>query len=128
VRTEQEDQNIRLVRRMYQEVLDRTDSSAVDAIFDPDYLQHNPNIATGSRSLKEMLDRARAKYPEVKHNVKRMIADGDLVAAHVHVVFEPGTPGFATVDIYRIKGDRIVEHWDVMQPVAQDPKNANGMF
>jgi len=128
MRTEQEEKNVRLVRRMYQEVLDRTDSSAVDGMFDPGYIQHNPNIASGARSLKEMLDRARAKYPHVKHAVKRIIADGDLVAAHVHVVFEPGTAGFATVDIYRIAGDRIVEHWDVMQPVALEPKNPNGMF
>jgi predicted SnoaL-like aldol condensation-catalyzing enzyme len=47
----------------------------------------------------------------------------------VHVIFEPGTEGFAVVDIFRIENGRIAEHWDVMQPIcAADAKNANGRF
>ena len=96
-RTKQEKANLRLVARIYQEVLGPIDSSAVDALFDPGYIQHNPNAATGSAGLKEMLDRAKVKYPKAEHRVKRMLADGDLVAAHVHVIFQPGDAGFAVV-------------------------------
>ncbi len=46
-----------------------------------------------------------------------MLADGDLVMAHVHVIFEPGSPGLAVVDIFRIENGQIAEHWDVAQPV-----------
>lgn len=126
--TKQELTNLRLVRRIYEEVLGPIDSGAVDALFDPGYVQHNPSAATGSQGLKEMLDRAKVKYPHAEHRVKRMLADGDLVAAHVHVIFNPGDEGFAVVDIFRIERGRIAEHWDVMQPITGNSKNNNGRF
>ena len=126
--TAEEEANVAIVRRVYAEVLDRTDPDAVDALIAPDYIQHNPNAATGAEGLKAMLRRAREKYPHVQHDVKRILADGDMVAAHVHIRFHPDTPGFATVDIFRFSEGRIVEHWDVMQPVATEAQNDNGMF
>ena len=99
IRSKQDKANLRLVKRIYEEVLGPVDSGAVDALFDPGYIQHNPNAATGSQGLKEMLDRAKVKYPKAEHRVKRMLVDGDLVAAHVHVIFHPGDDGFAVVDI-----------------------------
>jgi predicted SnoaL-like aldol condensation-catalyzing enzyme len=127
-RTKQELANLRLVRRIYAEVLGPINSRAVDALFDPEYIQHNPNAATGAQGLKDMLDRAKVKYPHAEHRVKRLLVDGDLVAAHVHVIFHPGDAGFAVVDIFRIANHRIIEHWDVMQPIIGDSKNNNGRF
>ena len=128
MRTEQELANIRLVERVYAEVLGPIDSGAVDGLFDPGYIQHNPSIETGAEPLKAMLARAKPKYPGAVHIVKRILADGDLVAAHVHIIFEPGTPGVAAVDIFRIENGRIAEHWDVNQPVSTTPNNQNSMF
>ena len=127
-RTKQEQANLRLVERIYEEVLGPIDSAAVDALFDPGYIQHNPSAATGSQGLKEMLDRAKVKYPHAEHRVKRMLVDGDLVAAHVHVIFHPGDAGFAVVDLFRIAHGKIAEHWDVMQPITAESKNNNGRF
>jgi len=126
--TPEEAANLRLVERVYAELLDPMDPDAVDRLVAPGYIQHNPNVATGADALKDMLRRARARHTQADHRVKRMIASGDLVAAHVHLVFEPGTPGLAVVDIFRIQDGRIAEHWDVAQPVATEPKNDNGMF
>ena len=127
-RTSKEKANLRLVARIYKEVLGPIDSGAVDALFDPGYIQHNPSAATGSQGLKDMLDRAKIKYPQAEHRVKRMLVDGDLVAAHVHVIFHPGDEGFAVVDIFRIAHGKIAEHWDVMQPITASSKNNNGRF
>lgn len=126
--SEQERANLRLVERIYAEVLGPIDSGAVDALFDPGYIQHNPNAATGSQGLKDMLDGAKIKYPHCEHRVKRMLVDGDFVAAHVHVIFHPGEEGFAVVDIFRIANGLIAEHWDVMQPITASTKNNNGRF
>jgi len=97
-------------------------------LFAQGYIQHNPNAATGSQGLKEMLDRAKASFGNVEHRVKRMMVDGNLVAAHVHVIFNPGDEGLAVVDIFRIEDGRIAEHWDVAQPIPKTPSNSNGMF
>src|SRR5580692_2983743 len=123
IRSKQDKANLRLVKRIYEEVLGPVDSGAVDALFDPGYIQHNPNAATGSQGLKEMLDRAKVKYPNVEHRVKRLLVDGDLVVAHVHVIFHPGDAGFAVVDLFRVAHGKIDAHWDVMQPITASTKN-----
>lgn len=120
--------NLATITRVYTEVLDRADSSAVDALFHPDYIQHNPDVTTGSQGLKDLMDDAKSRHSGINHRITRMFADGDHVIAHVHLVFEPGTKEFAVIDIFRIENDKVAEHWDVLQPVTTSPANANSMF
>ncbi len=120
--------NLALVARVYAEVLGPLDADRVDALFLPGYIQHSPLAATGAEALKGFLRWARATSPHAEHRVQRMFADGDHVIAHVHVIINPGEAGNAVVDIFRIEGGRVAEHWDVSQPVVQDSRNTNGMF
>jgi predicted SnoaL-like aldol condensation-catalyzing enzyme len=64
----------------------------------------------------------------VNYSIKRIIADGNLVVVHSHGQFAAGDRGIAVVDILRVQGCRIMEHWDVVQPVPEQPVNSNGMF
>jgi len=97
----------------------------------PDYIQHNPNAPSGRDATLEVLAAAVKNNPELTHNVKRVIyGDADLVAVHHHFRRTAAERGWAVVDILRIDGGYVVEHWDVMQEVP-DPaacKNTNGMF
>jgi predicted SnoaL-like aldol condensation-catalyzing enzyme len=34
----------------------------------------------------------------------------------------------AAVDIFRVQDGLIAEHWDVVQPVPEQPANPHGMF
>jgi predicted SnoaL-like aldol condensation-catalyzing enzyme len=127
-RTAREADNYRLVAQMYEQVLQPLDSSGVDRFFASDYIQHSPMAATGAQGLKDFLDGARARSPQAEHRIKRMFAAGDYVIAHVHVIINPGDRGNAVVDIFRIAGGKIAEHWDVGQEVPAQSANGNGMF
>jgi predicted SnoaL-like aldol condensation-catalyzing enzyme len=60
--------------------------------------------------------------------VHRVLVDGDLFAVHLHGQSGPGDRGAAAVDILRVENCKIVEHWDVTQPVPERSMNDNGMF
>jgi predicted SnoaL-like aldol condensation-catalyzing enzyme len=138
--------NVENVLTLYQMMINETKAEEGTARFlAPDYVQHNPLIADGSAALGKYFAGVKAAHPSAHVVVHRIIAAGDYVFAHVNFVNllsdDPGDPGVAGVDIYRMNADgRAVEHWDTLQRVG-DPTNsapwvapdipranANGMF
>ena len=85
------------------------------------YLQHNPQAGNGLQAVKAFF----APLGPVDVEVHRMIAEGDLVAVHSHYK----SFNMAGVDIYRLNDDgKIIEHWDVLQPVPATTASGNDMF
>jgi predicted SnoaL-like aldol condensation-catalyzing enzyme len=41
---------------------------------------------------------------------------------------EPGVFERAIVDIFRIENEKLVEHWDVVQPIPEKSVNKHPMF
>jgi predicted SnoaL-like aldol condensation-catalyzing enzyme len=95
---------------------------------DPGYIQHNPMAATGRDAAIAFLAPFFAGNPEISYSIKRIIADGNLVAVHAHGKFSAQDRGIAVVDILRVEGCKVMEHWDVVQPVPETAANTNGMF
>ena len=60
--------------------------------------------------------------------VKRVIAEGELVVVHSHVRQKPGDLGAAVAHGFRFERGRIVELWDLGQPVPEESSNQYGMF
>ena len=55
--------------------------------------------------------------------------DGDYVILHSHWQGLSDNPrGEAVVDIFRLEGGKVLEHWDVIQPIPETSANANTMF
>lgn len=94
----------------------------------PRYIQHNPMAPDGKNAFVAFVKGFVAQYPSLRVDFKRSIAEGDLVAMHSHIIPQPGAGGLAVVDIFRLENDKIVEHWDVIQEVAETSANNNGMF
>jgi predicted SnoaL-like aldol condensation-catalyzing enzyme len=92
------------------------------------YKQHNPTAADGAEGLKGFIDFLKSRFPNQKGEIKRVIAEGDLVVLHVHSTRGDNTPGRAIVDIFRLENGKVVEHWDVIQDIPEKPANSNGMF
>lgn len=107
---------------------DRKPREAFETWVDRDYIQHNPMAATGRDAAIAFLEPFMASNPNVNYSIKRIIADGNLVAVHAHGRFAPDDRGIAVVDILRVEGCKVMEHWDVVQPVPPTSANNNGMF
>ena len=60
--------------------------------------------------------------------MQRVLVDGDYAVVHLRGVPDPAKPAVAVVDIYRLSAGRIVEHWDVVQPVPVVSANAQPLF
>jgi predicted SnoaL-like aldol condensation-catalyzing enzyme len=125
---EQQEQNKKVVVDFYEKGLNQKDFEAASKHFGPRYTQHNPNAADGPEGFKAFLQFLKEKFPASRSEIKRVFADGDYVIVHVHAVREPGTRGVAVVDIFKLENGKIVEHWDVVQPIPEKAANTNGMF
>jgi len=108
--------------------LNQKDFDAASKYLGARYIQHNPNAADGPEGLKAYIAFLRDKFPNNRSEIKRIFADGDYVIVHDHSVREPGTRGLAIVNIYRLENGKVVEHWDVIQPIPETAANRNGMF
>jgi len=122
------EQNKAVVAAFYEAAINRKDFDAASSFLGERYVQHNPRIADGITGFRAFLDELRTSFPQLRAEVKRMAADGDLVFVHTHGVRVPGQLGTAIVDIFRLEDGKIVEHWDVMQPLSDTALNENGMF
>jgi predicted SnoaL-like aldol condensation-catalyzing enzyme len=120
--------NKKIVIEFYDKALNQKDFEAASKYFGPRYVQHNPNVPDGIESFKGLVTMLKEKFPNSHSEIKRAVAEGDLVMLHVHSVREPGQRGRAIVDIFRLENGKIVEHWDVIQDVPEKAANNNTMF
>lgn len=126
--TDQEAANKEAVLAFYEKGLNQKDADAALKYVGERYVQHNPNAADGPEGFRRFVAFLRDKYPASHSEIKRVFTDGDYVILHVHAVREPGTRGNAIIDIFRLEGGKIVEHWDAVQPIPEQSANNNGMF
>ena len=125
---QQQEQNKKAVVEFYDKAINQKDFEAASKYLGSHYTQHNPNAADGPEGLKAFLQFLKEKFPASRSEIKRVLADGDYVILHVHAVREPGTRGNAIIDMFKLENGKIVEHWDVVQPIPEKAANTNGMF
>ncbi|HZD52792.1 MAG TPA: nuclear transport factor 2 family protein [Woeseiaceae bacterium] len=123
-----EERNKELVVAFYNAAINDKDFEAASAYLGNKYTQHNPLAADGPEGLKAFLEFAKESLPDFKAEIKQVFADGDYVILHVHATRGPDDRGSAVMDIFRLEGDKVVEHWDVIQPIPETSANDNTMF
>jgi predicted SnoaL-like aldol condensation-catalyzing enzyme len=122
------EQNKSVVVDYYQTAFAGEPEKAVRDHFGDRYVQHNPQAADGPEAFIGFVHWLRGEYPELQLEIKRVIAEGDLVVTHSHLVLTPGQPGQALADFFRLEDGKVVEHWDVIQDIPESSANANTMF
>ena len=133
-RTARAQQNTAVVLAFLDTVFNRHDvETAFKLYVGPEYKQHNPLIAEGRAGAIQGLTRLTHEiYPELRHEVKRTVSQGDLVAVHArylrNAADRSSARGLAVVDMFRLEHGRIVEHWDVTQDIPETSANENTMF
>jgi predicted SnoaL-like aldol condensation-catalyzing enzyme len=132
-KAELEEANRHVVVTMYNLLMN--DHKVAEALkyIGPNYRQHNLRAPDGKEFLRGAFEARFAEYPKFRSDIKRTIADGDLVVVHTHERYDPDDPndlGNAIMDIYRVQDGLIVEHWDTYMPVPPKAewKHDNGMF
>ena len=109
---------------IYDQIFNQGKAELYPALVSGPYIQHNPLIPDGVDGVMGFLKMA----GRVPCEVKRVAIDGDLAFVHVRYLNLLGQE-LAGVDIFRFDAnDKILEHWDVLQPVPATSKNNNTMF
>ena len=107
---------------------DKQPADAVAQYVGSQYIQHDPQSPDGAEAFIQFATGFASQFPQLRIDVKRVIAEGDLVMAHLLITMAPENRGMAGVDIFRLQDGKIVEHWDVLQPVPEQAANDNTMF
>ena len=68
------------------------------------------------------------QFPQMSLEIKRAVAEGDLVVTHSVLRTSPQDRGTAAADFFRLEDGKVVEHWDVLQPVPESAANDHPMF
>jgi predicted SnoaL-like aldol condensation-catalyzing enzyme len=124
------EENKRMVIAFYEKALNEHDAETAFRLYGGlSYKQHTPVIEDGQQGLTKFVSWLRDQRPNAHATIKRVFADGDFVLMHVHWMgLSDSERGEAVVDIFRLEGGKVVEHWDVIQPIPETAANNNTMF
>lgn len=123
--------NKQLVEGFVKEVLMNGQSDKITTYINPEkYWQHNSAVADGLDGLGAALQYfAENNLVMEYHTLHKVLGQGNFVLTMSEGKFGAGEH-VAYYDLFRLENGKIVEHWDVIQPIpAQSEwKNQNGKF
>ena len=121
--TEQEAKNKALVLEAFETLFNRRDYPAAERYWSPHYIQHSAHIPPGREGL---FDLVRNTPVTMRYENALTVADGDYVLLHGRFSGIGQPAAWVVVDIVRLEGGRLAEHWDVIQDEATKEQSKSG--
>jgi len=99
--------------------------SKLDTYMRDDYIQHNQDCPQGKAGFVEFFNVIFKAVPDFSSTLKKMVAEGDIVMAFSRTTgthtggewlgkeADGAALDYDVVDIFRVQGGKIAEHWDV---------------
>ena len=126
------EQNKAMARQMIEEVFSRGDLSRVDEYLAPDFVEREelpPGIPRDREGVKQLTAILRSAFPDFKATIDDLVAEGDKVVIRqtwtgTHKGEFMGVPptgksvSFGVIDILRLTGGKVVEHWGLMDSMS----------
>ena len=112
----------RLVSQFLRAAFTDLDVAAAADRLDVNYVQHNPDVGDGRAAFVSGLQALHREFPSQQLAVDQIFAQGDYVAATSEWQLDPDLPERRVVDLFRLEGDLLAEHWDVISPPS-DARN-----
>jgi len=134
--------NMAIVRRFVDEVQSKHNLDLIDQLFTDDYVNHYAgSVQPGPEGAKQFFAMVFKAFPDLHGTIHAQTAEGDKVWTRksfrgTHLGPFMGVPAtgkpiaFDVIDVFRIKGGRIAEHWGVsdmlrlMQQIGPSPVTA----
>jgi predicted SnoaL-like aldol condensation-catalyzing enzyme len=107
---------------------DRRSAEAVEKYGGSHYIQHNPQAPDGFEAFNQFVTGFVEQFSQSSLDIKRAVAEGYLIVTHSLLKASPEDRGTAAADLFRLEDGKIVEHWDVLQPVPESAANNHPMF
>ncbi|MGI8329635.1 nuclear transport factor 2 family protein [Actinomadura scrupuli] len=105
------------------ELFVQLDPDAVYRHWHENLVQHSPIVPDDRAGLRSTI--VQLKTVGLRYHIDRAIADGEWVVFHAHC--DGVSQHLVAFNLFRVQDDRIIEHWEVVQPAIADTVNGNGL-
>ena len=121
--TEQEARNKAFVLEAFEVLFNRRDYVAAEKYWSLDYIQHSAHIPPGREGLFALI---RGLPATMRYENALTVGDGDYVMLHGRFSGIGLPAAWVVVDIVRLEGGRLAEHWDVVEDEATEEQSKSG--
>ena len=122
--TEREAKNKAFVLEAFETLFNKRDYAAAEAYWSPTYIQHSAHIPAGRDGLFGLV---RGAQPTMRYENALVIAEGDYVLLHGRFSGMGLPAAWVVVDIVRLEGGRLAEHWDVIEDEVTEAQSKSGL-
>lgn len=100
------------ILNFYKKFFNQQITNVADIFIAENYIQHNPGVQQGRQALKDAFNKRFSIEEHFELAIDRVLIGQNYVAVFVRNINEHGKTKFSVIDLYRVEGNQLVEHWD----------------